>query len=159
MTSQATGLWNLRAYGVTGCRAVGSPEGMKMVDVCAAQSFAGGEWNDAPAAGDMQAVSRGALTQEPEVRVVREQSEWESLRGEWATLFDSSPTASPPLHFDWLTGWWRIYGPAYGSAGNGLAVILVRRGSRLIGALPLYQSVIGGPFLGRRRLGFLSSGE
>jgi hypothetical protein len=62
------------------------------------------------------------------------------------------------LRFEWIRQWWRIYGPVYGMGGKGLRVITMRRGSRLIGVLPLYQSRCGIPPIGIRRLRFISTG-
>ena len=91
------------------------------------------------------------------VRTITKAAEWEEVRADWDALFAASPAASPPLHFDWLSEWWRIYGPRYG-AGGGLRVLTAWRGTRLVAALPLYESLVGGP-VGRRRLQFLSTGE
>lgn len=93
------------------------------------------------------------------VRIVRDVSEWEGLEREWTELFEASPTASPPLQFDWLRQWWQVYGPTYGDQGRGLRVLTVWRGERLIGALPLYEGRNGGRIFGARRLAFLSTGE
>lgn len=96
---------------------------------------------------------------EPEVRVVRDTSEWDRLRGPWEALCDASPTASSPLRFDWLRNWWAIYGPVYERPGGGLTVYTFWRGPRLVGALPLYAGLDGGRVLGRRWLRFVSTGE
>ena len=66
--------------------------------------------------------------------------------------------ASPPLRWEWVREWWRIYGPVYGDRGRGLRLITVRRGTELIGVLPLYQSFTGCPW-GSRQLRFTSTGE
>ena len=78
------------------------------------------------------------------------------LETEWEQLFESSPTASPPLRWGWLREWWRVYGAAY---GHGLRVLAVRKGPRLIGALPLYLGRKLGSTFSTRRLGFVSTGE
>ncbi len=106
-------------------------------------------------------VCPGAKPLVPSVvaHVIRDGDEWDRLRGEWNDLFAVSPTASAPLQFDWLRQWWRVYGPIYGDGGKGLRIVTVRRGTRLIGVLPLYESVQGHPLFGSRRLGFLSTGE
>lgn len=98
-------------------------------------------------------------TSKPVVRVIRDAAEWDNLREQWAALFDASPTASAPLRFDWLREWWRVYGPIYEAPGGGLSVFMFWRGSRLVGALPLYSSVDGGRVFGRRWLRFISTGE
>ena len=43
---------------------------------------------------------------------------------------EASPTASPPLRWEWLRQWWRVYGPVYG--GRGLRIVTVHRGGHLI---------------------------
>jgi CelD/BcsL family acetyltransferase involved in cellulose biosynthesis len=93
-----------------------------------------------------------------ELAVLRDVTEWDRIEEEWNELFLASPSASPPLHFDWLRQWWRVYGGVYGQEGRGLRVIIVRRGEHLIGAMPLYQS-LRGPVVRTRRLEFLSTGE
>ena len=82
---------------------------------------------------------------------------WRSWRGSGG-LFDVAPTASPPLRWEWVREWWRIYGPVYGDRGRGLRLITVRRGPDLIGVLPLYQRTTRVPG-GARQLRFISTGE
>jgi CelD/BcsL family acetyltransferase involved in cellulose biosynthesis len=55
------------------------------------------------------------------------------LAGEWDGLVGAMPRPSPFLLHAWLLEWWRHYGP-----GAELAVHVVYRGERLVGALPLY---------------------
>jgi len=50
-----------------------------------------------------------------------------------------------------------VYGAAYGTGG--LRVVTVWRGSRLIGAVPLYKGCQAGASLGGRHLRFISTGE
>jgi CelD/BcsL family acetyltransferase involved in cellulose biosynthesis len=101
----------------------------------------------------MATVSASVLT----ARVIDRAEEWDDLRQAWSALFAASPHATPPLDFAWLNHWWRIYGPHYGRGG--LRVITLWRGSRLVGGLPLYAALAGGPVVGLRRLRFLSTGE
>jgi CelD/BcsL family acetyltransferase involved in cellulose biosynthesis len=84
-------------------------------------------------------------------------ADWDALEPEWGELFEASPTASPPLRWEWLRQWWRVYGPVYG--GRGLRIVTVRRGVRLIGALPLYLRIGHRSPFGAHRLSFLSTGE
>ena len=92
------------------------------------------------------------------VYLVSDAAHLDELEREWGRVFDVAPTASPPLRWEWVREWWRIYGPAYGNRGQGLRVITVRRGPDLLGALPLYQGTTSGPW-GARQLRFISSGE
>lgn len=103
----------------------------------------------------------GSPTDLPTVRILDDVAEWDGVASDWAVLFCASPEAAPPLQFAWLRGWWRIYGPIYGaSAGaRGLRLFTFWRGSRLVGALPLYENRVGGHFFGLRRIAFLSTGE
>ena len=89
-------------------------------------------------------------------RLVDRERDWDALRPQWKALYAASPYASPPLDFDWLRLWWRVYGPAYGPGG--LQIVTVWRRTELIGALPLYQGRRGGA-LAVRHLRFLSTGE
>jgi CelD/BcsL family acetyltransferase involved in cellulose biosynthesis len=90
-------------------------------------------------------------------RVIREEREWDAIRDDWNILYASSPYSSVPLDFVWLRGWWRVYGALYGKAG--LRVVTIRRGSKLVGAIPLYVSRGLGNSLGARHLRFISTGE
>ena len=67
------------------------------------------------------------------------------------------PHGLPPLRWEWVREWWKIYGPAYGDCGRGLLLITVRRGLDLIGVLPLYQRSTRGLW-GARQLRFISTG-
>ncbi len=92
-----------------------------------------------------------------EAHLITTDSQLEELQTEWGALFDVAPTASPPLRWEWVREWWRIYGPIYGDRGRGLRIIIVRRGPQLIGVLPLYQMSASGPW-GARQLRFISTG-
>ncbi|MFN3652331.1 MAG: GNAT family N-acetyltransferase [Armatimonadota bacterium] len=89
-------------------------------------------------------------------QIVRTPAEWQALEPEWRELHAASTAGEPALSWEWLSGWWRHYGPAY-AREDALRVVLVRRGSELVGALPLYlqRSYPMAP----RRLLFLSTGE
>jgi CelD/BcsL family acetyltransferase involved in cellulose biosynthesis len=94
------------------------------------------------------------------VEIITTATALDALEPEWAQLFAASPAASPPLHWDWVREWWRIYGPIYGQGGRGLRLFTVRRDGRLIGILPLYRrNFWRDEFLEPRRLLFLSAGE
>jgi CelD/BcsL family acetyltransferase involved in cellulose biosynthesis len=93
------------------------------------------------------------------VRVVRELAEWLTLEAAWKALWKVSPTASPPLRWEWMSTWWRVYGPKYGAGEHALRVLIVQRGADIIGALPLY---VGHPApipFAPRPLRFISTGE
>jgi len=109
----------------------------------------------------MQCQSLPATTTQSSVNVtvLRDFSGADFLKEEWERLFEASPTASPPLRWQWLREWWQVYGPTYGVAGGGLRLLTVRRDGRLIGALPLYLGYKGPSFLRYRCLRFMSTGE
>jgi len=90
-------------------------------------------------------------------RVIKKEVEWDAIQDDWKALYASSPYSSIPLDFDWLRGWWRIFGTLYGTGG--LRIVAVWRGSRLIGAVPLYVGRGMGGSLGTRHLRFISTGE
>lgn len=90
-------------------------------------------------------------------RVMQKEVEWDAIRDDWEVLHASSPYSSTPLGFAWLRGWWRVYGTLYGTGG--LRVVTVWRGSRLVGALPLYLDCGAGGSFGGRHLRFISTGE
>jgi CelD/BcsL family acetyltransferase involved in cellulose biosynthesis len=92
-----------------------------------------------------------------QVDVLDDVASWDALEMEWGELFEASPTASPPLRWEWLRQWWRVYGPVYG--GRGLRIVTVRRGGHLIGALPLYLHIGHRSPVWAHYLGFLSTGE
>jgi CelD/BcsL family acetyltransferase involved in cellulose biosynthesis len=68
------------------------------------------------------------------VQTVRSSDEFEALASEWDPLVRAMPRPSPFLLHGWLAEWWRFYGVS----GESLAVITVRRGGRLVGAVPLF---------------------
>ncbi len=95
----------------------------------------------------------------PIVDVIEDTEALRGLEASWKALFDSSAAASPPLRWEWQYEWWRIFGPVYDPGGRGLRVLVVRRGSQLIGILPLYLGRTPGGPLAARRLCFVSGGE
>jgi CelD/BcsL family acetyltransferase involved in cellulose biosynthesis len=90
--------------------------------------------------------------------VISDSSQLDGLENEWRALFDIAPNASPALRWEWVRGWWGVYGPAYGDGGRGLRIIVVRRGQELIGVLPLYVKTPRWSW-GSRELRFISTGE
>jgi CelD/BcsL family acetyltransferase involved in cellulose biosynthesis len=93
-----------------------------------------------------------------ETCVISDSSQLDGLEKEWRALFDVAPNASPALRWEWVRGWWDVYGPVYGDGGHGLRIIVVRRGQDLIGALPLYVKTPRWSW-GSRELRFISTGE
>jgi CelD/BcsL family acetyltransferase involved in cellulose biosynthesis len=90
-------------------------------------------------------------------RVIQNEVEWDAIQDDWKALYESSPYSSTALDFDWLRGWWRVYGPRYGMGG--LRIVTVWRGSRLVGTVPLYMGRGSDGALGGRHLRFVSTGE
>jgi CelD/BcsL family acetyltransferase involved in cellulose biosynthesis len=92
-------------------------------------------------------------------RIVQDAAEWALLEPQWAALWKASVTASPPLRWEWLWTWWRVYGKSCSAAPDSLRIVLAERDSTLVAAIPLYigrdRAQIGHP----RRLRFLSTGE
>ena len=109
---------------------------------------------------DIQINRHNAAETSIRVEIIRDETAWNALESEWNVLFDSSPTAAPPLRWEWLQTWWRVYGFKYAARGldSGLRIHLVWRGDTLIGALPLYIRKRSS-LLQPRRLCFLSTGE
>jgi CelD/BcsL family acetyltransferase involved in cellulose biosynthesis len=97
------------------------------------------------------------MTVEPTSRVIQNEFEWDAIQNDWNALYASSPYSSIPLDFVWLRSWWRVYGALYGKGG--LRIVTVWRGSRLIGAVPLYLGCGAGGSFGGRHLRFISTGE
>jgi CelD/BcsL family acetyltransferase involved in cellulose biosynthesis len=91
------------------------------------------------------------------IRVIQDETEWDAIRDDWNALFALSPYSSTALDFAWLRGWWRVYGSLYGA--RGLRIVTVWRGSRMVGAIPLYRNRGPGGSLGGRHLRFISTGE
>ena len=83
---------------------------------------------------------------------------WTTWRQSGARSSMSPPRRRPPLRWEWVREWWRIYGPVYGDRGRGLRLICGSSRARLIGVLPLYQRSTSGPW-GSRQLRFISTGE
>jgi CelD/BcsL family acetyltransferase involved in cellulose biosynthesis len=90
-------------------------------------------------------------------RVIQDETEWDAIRDDWNALYALSPYSSTALDFAWLRGWWRVYGSLYGAGG--LRIVTVWRGSRMVGAIPLYRNRGPGGALGGRHLRFISTGE
>ena len=100
---------------------------------------------------------RAAVVERPvNTRLISDLTEWEGLRDAWGTLHSASPSASTPLDFDWLHGWWQVFGPTYGR--DGLRILTAWEGDRLVAALPLYVHSTNGR-TGVRTLRFISTGE
>lgn len=97
------------------------------------------------------------LRNEVFTRVIQDEKSWDAIRDDWDNLHDASSTASPPLAYTWLRGWWHVYQPTL--RPGSLRIITVWRAAHLIGALPLYIRYGRGGPLGVRRLGFISTGE
>jgi CelD/BcsL family acetyltransferase involved in cellulose biosynthesis len=92
------------------------------------------------------------------VEVIRDIAGLDALRAHWDCLFATSPTAAPPLRWEWVRTWWEVYGPHYGDGGRGLRILAVRRGPQLIGILPLYLRRTSKFRFAPLRLGFISTG-
>jgi CelD/BcsL family acetyltransferase involved in cellulose biosynthesis len=76
----------------------------------------------------MTAISSPATS----VESISSGEELERLAGDWDDLVRASPRPSPFLLHGWLAEWWRGHGD-----GAELAIDVVRRDGRLVGALPL----------------------
>ncbi|MEW5983877.1 MAG: GNAT family N-acetyltransferase [Acidobacteriota bacterium] len=101
-------------------------------------------------------VPEAGQGQDVTIRVIRSEDEWDDVRSDWDALHRATPDASPFLRFAWLRGWWRAYGPRYGTGG--LRILTCWHGADLVGAVPLYVRVEHGP-LHVRCLRFVSTGE
>jgi CelD/BcsL family acetyltransferase involved in cellulose biosynthesis len=106
----------------------------------------------------MPELSEVSASLKCEVEVLRDPARLEDVEAGWKSLFEVSPTASPPLRWEWVREWWRVFGPVYGDKGRGLRILALWRDSRLVGVLPLYlRRKARRPFQARR-LGFLTTG-
>ena len=101
----------------------------------------------------------------PTVRIISRAADWDAIAADWERLAQASAAAAPPLQFAWLRTWWQIYGPAYATIQRaadgitGLRLFTLWRGSRLVGALPLYERRGATGVFAPVRLCFLSTGE
>src|SRR5437868_873946 len=107
----------------------------------------------------LPAVQAASRTAGARVEVVRDAAAWAALEGEWRELHAASPSAAPPLSWDWAREWWRAYGPVCGAGAGALRIFAVREGGGLIGLLPLYLGWKGRWPAVVRRLRFLGTGE
>jgi hypothetical protein len=65
--------------------------------------------------------------------VLRDTTDFASLKEEWDGLYQSCPSATPFQSWEWLYSWWEAYGGAYD-----LRLVTVREaGGLLVGLLPL----------------------
>ena len=62
-----------------------------------------------------------------EAHLISDAAHLENLERVGRRLFDVAPTASPPLRWEWVRKWWRIYGPVHCNRGRGLRLITVGR--------------------------------
>jgi CelD/BcsL family acetyltransferase involved in cellulose biosynthesis len=74
----------------------------------------------------------------------------ESLRPEWASLWEHAPGATPFQSPEWLLSWWRHFG------GDGLCTLTLRREGRLVGLAPLF--IYTDPGSGTRQVTLLGNG-
>jgi CelD/BcsL family acetyltransferase involved in cellulose biosynthesis len=89
-------------------------------------------------------VSTGLATETLAFETVSGEDGLESLRDAWDPLVRCMSRPCPFLLFGWLSEWWRHYG-----AGARLDVHVARRGTRLVGALPLVAKPFGGMVVAR----------
>jgi CelD/BcsL family acetyltransferase involved in cellulose biosynthesis len=81
----------------------------------------------------------------------------ESLRDAWSDLLSRSTANEPTLSPQWMLTWWRVFG---GLDGRTLRILLLRRGDRLLGLVPLLSRTASyRPRIRFRRLELLASGE
>ena len=66
------------------------------------------------------------------IRVVTEQSEFESLAHVWDSLLRKSDDVSIDITHEWLSTWWRHLG-----GEDRLNILLIEKGQRVIGIIPL----------------------
>jgi CelD/BcsL family acetyltransferase involved in cellulose biosynthesis len=104
------------------------------------------------------ALSAISASAKCEVDVVSDPARLDELEAEWKALFEASPASSPPLRWEWVREWWRVFGSTYGADGHGLRIITIWRGDSLIGILPLYQNRNRRLGLALRKLRFVSTG-
>ncbi len=86
-----------------------------------------------------------------DISVVTNESDWDGLRGEWDTLFESATSASIFLSFEWMRPWWRHYR----KPGDSLYILTARKDGNLAGVAPLYIGTAGYGPLTVRRLGLI----
>ncbi len=88
--------------------------------------------------------------------ILSEFYELETIRNDWSALLGRSDTNEPTLSPDWVLPWWRIFGSA---EGRSLRVVLLRRGSHLVGLLLLASRRAWDHGLPLRRIELFPSGE
>ncbi|MBI5835560.1 MAG: GNAT family N-acetyltransferase [Armatimonadetes bacterium] len=92
------------------------------------------------------------------LEVITEVTRWHQIECEWRALYAASPSAAPPLSWEWTTLWWDVYGQRYGRGPDPLRVACVWRGEQLVAALPMYVGNTGCRISGSC-VRFLSTGE
>jgi len=98
--------------------------------------------------------TEGAAADPLVVSVLSSASDFEELQEEWDDLLGRAREASPFISWDWQQAWWKCYGK-----GQPLLLHAVRRGSRLVGILPLYRQRVGiVPGLACDKLRFVGTG-
>ena len=95
---------------------------------------------------------------EARLEVITDVTRWHAIEDAWRTLYAASPSASPPLSWEWTTLWWDVYGERYGAGDDPLRIACVWRGDTLVAAMPLYIGTTGCRIRGTC-VRFLSTGE
>jgi CelD/BcsL family acetyltransferase involved in cellulose biosynthesis len=77
------------------------------------------------------------------VDIVSSLSHLQALSGLWTGLYAEAGCRLPFLQLSWIQNWWRVFGHSTYLTRNELMIMLVRDGSCVIGALPLYKTTYG----------------
>jgi CelD/BcsL family acetyltransferase involved in cellulose biosynthesis len=72
--------------------------------------------------------------------VIRTQSEFETIAGEWNQLLEKSASHVPFLQYEYLATWWQTLGGGEWKAGELLIVIARDDDGKLIGGAPLFST-------------------
>lgn len=89
-----------------------------------------------------------------EIKKITTESGFKELERDWEALLASSKSDTIFLSWDWLYGWWQVFG-----GGKELMLLTVWDDGRLVGAAPLYLSEMKRLHLFKvRTIGFLGSG-
>ena len=73
-----------------------------------------------------------ALSEGMQARVVTAPGDWADLRPDWIRLLDEMPNASGFMSYDYLRGWWELFGMP-----TQLQIVTLYRDDTLIGVAPL----------------------
>lgn len=76
--------------------------------------------------------------------VIRDETRFMALRGEWGRLANLMPCKTPYFEWPYLISWWEVFGKVcpFSKSRGQLNIVVVRRGEEVIGIVPFFYSAL-----------------